>query len=96
VFFLSIMICYNTPVAGKTPASSGVDFDDSNPTFLECVSRLFHVHDRLSPFVIVNRWVVLTIGRTYKTMLIVTHLQYNVDTLHVRSIIVSRQDMAAA
>jgi hypothetical protein len=30
-------------------------------------------------FVTVNRWVVPTIGRTHKTMLIVTHLQYNDD-----------------
>jgi hypothetical protein len=39
-------------------------------------------------FVIDNRWVVPTIGRTHKTMFIVMHLQYNVDILPVLSIVV--------
>jgi hypothetical protein len=44
-------------------------------------------------FVTLTRWVVPTIGRRHTTMLIVTHLQYNVDILPVRSILVWRQDM---
>jgi hypothetical protein len=44
-------------------------------------------------FVPLNRWVVPTIGRPHNTMLIVTHLQYNVDILAVRSIAVWWQDM---